>query len=73
MPTGTIVTATEQRSQHQNKAMAWKRLEQRLQPVDTRQVIDTNVQWNWCDWRDEVKLPNGKTKRMRAVLRKGLQ
>jgi protein subunit release factor A len=30
LPTGIQVTATEERSQHQNRAVAWKRLEEKL-------------------------------------------
>jgi protein subunit release factor B len=72
LPTGIQVTATEQRSQHQNRAVAWERLREKLssQTVDTYTIAD--VRWDWCDWRDQVVLPDGTRKSMSKVLRKGL-
>lgn len=71
-PTGIVVTASEQRSQHQNRAVAWERLRSKLssQSIDTYTLDD--VRWDWCDWRDEVVLPDGRRKQMSRVLRKGL-
>lgn len=72
LPTGIIVTASEERSQYQNRTVAWKRLEEKLssQAIDTYSIND--VQWDWCDWRDEVVLPDGRKKSMSRVLRKGV-
>ena len=72
IPTGTVVTASEERSQNQNRAVARKRLEDKLYSptIDTYTVDD--VRWDWCDWRDQVVLPNGKRKQMSRVLKKGL-
>lgn len=71
IPTGIVVTATEDRSQHKNRKVARQRLEAKLKsdPVDTYAIHD--VRWDWCDWRDEVITPIGK-KSMSRVLRKGL-
>lgn len=71
IPTGTVVTATEDRSQHKNRKVARQRLEAKLksEPIDTYTTGD--VRWDWCDWRDEVITPAGK-KSMSRVLRKGL-
>lgn len=72
LPTGTMVTATEERSQHLNRAVARKRLEEKLSrpSVDTYTVDD--VRWDWCDWRDEVVLPTGRKLSMLRVLRRGV-
>lgn len=72
VPTGVSVTASEQRSQHQNRQVAWERLEKKLAPQTLDNYILPDVKWDWCDWRDEVVLPNGKRKSMRAVLKKGV-
>lgn len=72
LPTGTVVTASEQRSQHQNKEVARRRLEQKLTSPDLDTYIHKHARWDWCDWRDEVVLPDGQRKSMSRVLRKGL-
>jgi protein subunit release factor B len=72
IPTGIIVTATEDRSQHKNRAVARRRLEQKLSQPDIDTYTSNDVRWDWCDWRDEVVLPNGKKKQMSRVLRKGI-
>ncbi|WP_412903596.1 peptide chain release factor-like protein [Aeromicrobium sp. 179-A 4D2 NHS] len=79
VPTGTVVTATEERSQHQNREVAWRRLRERLEDTaaaagaeqvnGTRQaVFDEGRSWLWCGWRDEVKNPAGRTTSMRRAL-----
>lgn len=72
MPTGTVVTATEQRSQYQNRQVAWDRLREKLFSPDTETYHFNDVQWDWCDWRDEVVFPDGRRKSMSRILRKGL-
>lgn len=71
-PTGTIVTATEERSQHQNRKVARERLEKALTTEVSMNYALSTAQWNWCQWRDEVILPNRKRKSMTAVYRKGI-
>lgn len=78
-PTGITVVATEQRSKHQNLAVAWQRLEQALLDQEAaRTHVQTNRQradsigtgrsWTWTDWRDEVTAPTGaKTSMSRAL------
>lgn len=79
MPTGTVVTATEERSQHQNREVAWERLEAKLGAVAERDAaravnrvrrkhLDEFRSWTWCGWRDEVKGPSGRRGSMRRVL-----
>lgn len=77
--TGIIVTATEDRSQHVNREVAWKRLERRL--ADLTAVADHDAvndvrnsamsaarAWTWTDWRDEVKGPERRRASMNRVL-----
>lgn len=79
LPTGTVVTATEERSQHLNRLAAWQRLESKLGAVaESEQAAATNKvrrdhmyefrSWTWCGWRDEVKGPNGRKASMARVL-----
>lgn len=72
IPTGTVVTATEDRSQHRNRVVAFERLRTKLDggTVDNYDLAD--VRWEWCDWRDEVVLPDGTKKSMSRVLKKGV-
>lgn len=72
VPSGVSAIATESRSQHQNRKVARQRLEARLAGHDRMASVLADRQWNWCEWRDEVTLPDGKKKTMSAVLRKGL-
>lgn len=73
VPTGTTVIATEQRSQHQNRKIARARLLDRLATVGYDEFILPDQQWNWCQWRDEVKLPNGKKQNMSSAYSKGIK
>lgn len=83
-PTGIVVTATEDRSQHVNREVAWARLEARLSGIASATAHDqTNRQrqetlgefrsWTWCGWRDEVKGPGGVRGSMSRVLSGRLQ
>ena len=84
LPTGTVVTATEDRSQHANRKVAWKRLQETLgnqaDHASAAKINSTrrshfdlnnwgeNRSWVWCGWRDEVKRPDGKTASMKRSL-----
>lgn len=79
LPSGLVVTATEERSQHQNRAVAWQRLTDRLtaQAVNAQQGAVNDVRravlgefrtWTWTGWRDEVKGPEGRKASMSRVL-----
>lgn len=71
-PSGVQVVATEQRSQHQNRRVAWERLRKRLGEQalaeshesvnqDRSDQMSGKRDWSWTQWRDEVKGP-GKIK-----------
>lgn len=77
---GIVVTATEERSQHQNREVAWARLEAALTLARASRahaaanearsaVFDEGRTWTWTGWRDEVKGPSGR----RAVMSKALR
>lgn len=79
LPTGIVVTATEERSQHQNRAVAWERLQARLDEQSRTQqheAVNQNRRdtlaeartWTWTGWRDEVKGPAGRKASMSRVL-----
>lgn len=79
LPTGIVVTATEERSQHLNRLAAWQRLEARLAAVAEaesaaatngvrREQLSEFRSWTWCGWRDEVKGPDGRRGSMKRLL-----
>lgn len=79
LPTGVVVTATEERSQHQNRTVAWERLIDRLHGAAAaahhetvnglrQETLAQGRSWTWTGWRDEVKGPNGQ----RAVMSRAL-
>lgn len=70
LPSGIVVTATEERSQHQNRAVAQQRLLDALTASrrgrEHQAVNDERLDalgefrtWTWTGWRDEVKGPDG--------------
>lgn len=82
LPTSTVVTATEDRSQHVNRKVAWERLQQALDADEVMRLARTlkiekssqfNGQrtWTWCTWRDEVS-SDGVSMSMKRALRGGL-
>lgn len=79
LPSGIVVTATEERSQHQNRAVARQRLSDALVSQQDGQVHrernDERVEameefrtWTWTGWRDEVKGPGGVKASMSRAL-----
>ena len=79
LPTGIVVTATEERSQHQNRTVAWQRLNDLLSGQQEaaahahtnsarRDVIGEGRSWTWTGWRDEVKGPDGRRTQMGRAL-----
>jgi ribosome-associated protein len=79
LPTGVVVTATEDRSQYRNREVAWRRLADAVEAEHRRNVLaSANIQragqfgsaqsWTWCGWRDEVTSPSGQRASMRRAL-----
>ena len=71
LPTGIMVTATEDRSQGINRKVAWERLRSRLQGLASDSDHEVTNQsrrasegqqtaYTWTQWRDEVKFPGGR-------------
>lgn len=78
VPTGVMVTATEDRSQTVNRKVAWQRLESKLSEATRQQDHDlenlsrkssqgTSRAFSWTQWRDEVKGPHGKSSMSQAL------
>lgn len=70
-PTGIQVISDGERTQAQNRAIARKRLEEKLNDLHVQEINCKNRNernnlfnneniWQWCEWRDEIKSPNGK-------------
>lgn len=79
LPTGIVVTATEERSQHRNRQVAWERLRTELARRTSQatrnhtnqartETIGTARSWTWTGWRDEVKGPGGRKASMSRAL-----
>lgn len=79
LPTGIVVTAAEERSQHQNRTVAWQRLTDRLASAQCagehaatnsarRSVLAEGRSWTWTGWRDEVRGPDGRRTSMARAL-----
>lgn len=79
LPSGIVITAPEDRSQHRNRKVAWERLHEALAQSravaahawenDVRaDIIDSGRDWTWTGWRDEVKGPAGQRGVMSRVL-----
>lgn len=84
LPSGVVVTATEARSQHENRRVAWGRLRSALeQRSSTSQHAVVNEaradafgqrrDWTWTGWRDQVKGPGRITASMSRALRGDLR
>lgn len=79
LPTGLTATATESRSQHQNRRVARERL---LQGLTQRQQSQSQARsnqsrqsglegeraWVWTGWRNQVKGPTGQRAPMDRAL-----
>lgn len=80
LPTGKQVVADRERSQAQNRKVAWQRLEESLVlEVEADSLLSTNVdrqahftsdrEWVWTEWRDQVKGPNGEKGSYKSLLK----
>lgn len=80
LPTGLQVVADGERKQHQNRVVAWKRLEEALSSdhdeaqerstnVDRSRQFDSDREWVWTEWRDQVKGPSGESGSYKTLLK----
>lgn len=79
-PTGIKVFNADQRTQGQNRSLAWERLEQEIQKRDAKRAgaVEENIRrdklesrrtWAWVEYRDSVTSPEGKKAKMSKVLK----
>jgi protein subunit release factor A len=79
VPTGIEATATQDRSQHRNRIVAWQRLtaaiatEQRATAMESADAVRAGQfgaarSWTWCGWRDQVTSPSGQHGSMRRAM-----
>lgn len=79
LPSGIVVTATEERSQHQNRTVAQQRLldaltarhrgrEHQALNDERLDALGEFRTWTWTGWRDEVKGPGGARASMSRAL-----
>ena len=79
-PSGIVVYATEERSQLQNREVAWKRLEEKLQKnfeneasnnlnLQRQDYFEKSRSFTWTAWRDEVKTSEGVKTSMEKALK----
>ncbi len=72
LPTGLQIVVDEQRTQNQNRELAWQRLQDKLNEEEQlrtkiqhrdqkREQLDNGDYWTWFAYRNEVKRPDGKT------------
>lgn len=80
VPTGIKVSNADQRSQTQNRNVAWDRLreeisnhqlaEQDAEEVNVRrQELGKQPMWAWVEWRNSVKTPKGREAKMDKALK----
>lgn len=79
IPTGTMVTATEDRSQHVNRKVAFERLTNKLESIneqvlshrineDRKSFMSGSRSFSWTEWRDELKTSDGVRVSMKKAL-----
>lgn len=79
-PTGIKVFNADQRTQGQNRSLAWSRLEQEFQKRAAlsasavekdkrRDKLESARIWAWVEYRDTVTSPEGKKAKMSKVLK----
>ncbi len=84
IPTGITAISADERSQHQNREIAWKRLAERVSSdhEGSHRAAGNSVKaeqfklddaWAWVDYADEVRSPNGKRMSMKRALKGDLR
>lgn len=81
IPTGMVAQSEDHKSKERNRLASLKRLESKVlgqieaaahnsSNTAKKQAFDrSDGFWNWCGWRDEVKMPSGKKASMKKVLK----
>ncbi|MDR6319621.1 peptide chain release factor family protein [Actinoplanes couchii] len=78
-PTGTVVTAVDSRSQHENRRVAWQRLQTALDVreagrrhanlnAERAETFERSRSFTWTAWRDQVKTDSGLRTSMTKAL-----
>lgn len=79
-PTSIVVTATEERSQHLNRKVAWERLYSKVSEItesnnhyENNEIrssfFNDSPTFIWTEWRNEIKFNNGIKANMQKVLK----
>ena len=80
LPTGITAVSADERSQHRNREIAWKRLRERVLEAEnssarSRAEAERLAQftlenaWTWTAYADEVRAPGGARYSMKRALR----
>jgi len=80
IPTGITAISADERSQHQNREIAWKRLVERVTSDHDgnhraegasakAEQFKLDDAWAWVDYADEVRAPSGKRMSMKRALK----
>lgn len=83
-PTGVTAISADERSQHQNREIAWKRLTERVTSAAHEERLSENADvkasqfkldnaWSWVAYADEVRTPYGKRMAMKRALKGDLR
>ena len=83
LPTGLTAISSDERSQAQNRVIAWKRLVDRVTAgaEELRRTKESKVKaeqfrlddaWTWVAYADEVRSPKGRRMSMKKALKGGL-
>lgn len=84
LPTGITALSADERSQQQNRAIAWKRLADRVTANGEEREHAHEAQakadqfcladaWTWVAYADEVRNPRGKRMSMKKALKGNLK
>lgn len=80
LPTGITAVAAEERSQHKNREIAWRRLRERVEELQggraqaaaaeaKRGQFSLADAWSWTDYADEVRAPDGRRMSMKQAMK----
>lgn len=80
LPTGITALSADERSQHQNRELAWSRLQERVatEASEAARMASADAKaeqfsladaWSWTAYSDEVRSPSGARMSMKRALR----